>query len=72
MRKALAALAIVALLAVVFISGCTQQSTTDTTTGGTMGQTREEAASATIETELDQAIANMSEDDLEEDLLLEA
>ncbi len=71
MKKALATLAIVAILAVVLASGCTQQPAGPDGGGGATVKTSsaEDQAATVVEGELDQAVANMTEVDVETALL---
>jgi PBP1b-binding outer membrane lipoprotein LpoB len=55
--KMLKALAIVAILSLVLVSGCTQTPST----GGVVNKATEDTAASALESELNQAIANMSE-----------
>ena len=68
MNKVLTILAITSVLAVVFISGCTQQPA-GTGTGGVVNKAAEDKAAAALESELEQAIANISSSDIENALL---
>jgi outer membrane lipoprotein-sorting protein len=68
MKKLIALLVVAAVLAVVFISGCTQQPS-GPATGGVINKAAEDKAAAALESELDQAVANMSTSDIENALL---
>jgi len=71
MNKAVTLLAIAAVLAVVLISGCTQQPPAGggETTGQAVNKAAESAAQAAIEQEMEQAIENISSSDIENALL---
>ncbi len=70
MKKLITALAMIAVLSAVFISGCTQTPSSQTsTTGGAINKATEDKAASALESELDQAIANMTESDIENTLL---
>jgi molybdopterin-biosynthesis enzyme MoeA-like protein len=70
MAKLLTLLAITAVLAAVLISGCTQSpSIPSGGTGGTIDKATEDKAAAALESELEQAVANMTEADIEQALL---
>ena len=71
MSKVLAILAVASVLAVVLISGCTQQPAGDggVITGGAVSKAAESAAQSAIEQEMEQAIANISTEDIENALL---
>jgi outer membrane lipoprotein-sorting protein len=68
MNKAVTILAIAAVLAVVLISGCTQQPS-GPVTGGAVNKAAESAAQSAIEQEMNQAIENISTSDIENALL---
>ena len=68
MNRTIALLAIAAVLAVVFISGCTQQPS-GSVTGGAINKAAEDKAATALESELEQAIANISSSDIENALL---
>ncbi|MCX6814762.1 MAG: hypothetical protein NTY20_03905 [Candidatus Aenigmarchaeota archaeon] len=68
MNRTIALLGIVAVLALVFISGCTQQPAGGGT-GGVISKAAEDKAAAALESELEQAIANISSSDIENSLL---
>jgi len=67
MKKLIALLVVAAVLAVVFISGCTQQPSGGT--GNIVSKAAEDKAAAALESELDQAVANISTSDIENALL---
>jgi len=68
MNKAVTILAIAAVLAVVLISGCTQQPAGGGT-GGVINKAAESAAQSAIEQEMNQAIDNINTSDIENALL---
>jgi outer membrane lipoprotein-sorting protein len=71
-KTMMALFAVAAVLAVFFISGCTQNPPVPSGnggTGGSMDKSAEDKAAAALEGEVDQAVANMSEQDLENALL---
>lgn len=59
----------VAFIAAVLMSGCTQESQTGPGTNQSFNKAAEEKAAAALESELEQAIANISEQDIENALL---
>jgi hypothetical protein len=65
--KILKILTILAILSVVMVSGCTQ--TPSGGTGGAVSKAAEDKATAAMDTELGQAVANMTESDIENALL---
>jgi hypothetical protein len=65
--KILKILAILAILSVVLASGCTQIPSGGT--GGIVSKEAEDKAAAALDSELEQAVANMTEADLEQALL---
>jgi hypothetical protein len=68
MNKILTILGILAVVSAVFISGCTQQPAGGGT-GGAINKAAEDKAAAALESELEQAIANISSSDIENALL---
>ena len=66
--RAITILALIAVLSVALVSGCTQ-TPSGTVTGNAPDKTTEDLAASALESELDQAIANMSESDIENALL---
>jgi len=60
-------LAILLVVSVIFASGCVQQETGGAT-GGAAGATLEDQAADMLEQELDQAIENISVEDIENSL----
>jgi type IV secretory pathway TrbL component len=73
MKRLIAILAVAAIMAVVFISGCTQgppaSPAGNNGTGGAIDKAAEDKAASALESELDQAVANMSSSDVENALL---
>ena len=72
MAKLLALFGIAAVLAVLMLSGCTQQPYTPSggtpsgnTPSGSVNKAAEDAAASALQAELDQAVANMTETDIE-------
>lgn len=70
MDKIAASLLVAALLSAILISGCTQEPTGGgSTTGQVVSKEAESAAQSAIEQEMEQAIANISTEDIENALL---
>jgi len=70
MNKIATFLLVSALLSAVLISGCTQQTGDGgSTTGQVVSKEAESAAQSAIEQEMEQAIANITTDDIENALL---
>ena len=70
MNKIAAVLLVAAVLSAVLVSGCTQQTPAGgDITGGVVNKAAEGAAQSAIETEMEQAIANISTEDIENALL---
>ena len=68
MEKILAMLILAAVLSAVLISGCTQQ-TINPIPQGTPDKATEDKTAAALESELDQALENMTDADIENALL---
>ena len=69
MNRAIAIFTMAAVLAVVLMSGCTQQAPAGGGTGNIVNKAAEGAAQSAIEQEMNQAIANISTLDIENALL---
>ena len=70
MDKIAAFLLVAALLSAVLISGCTQEPAGGgSTTGQVVSKEAESAAQSAVELEMEQAIANISTEDIENALL---
>ena len=67
MKVILAILLVASVLSAVLISGCTQQTITPTPQGA--GRAAEDKAAAALESELDLALENMTDADIEAALL---
>lgn len=68
MMKNTLALVFVVLIAAVFVSGCTQQAATNEANAAAAGTSEDQAFNA-VDQELDQAIAGMTVEDMENELL---
>lgn len=73
MNRTLTILAVAAIMAVVLVSGCTQGPPArpggNNGTGGAIDKATEDKAAAVLESELDQAVANMSSSEVENAIL---
>ncbi len=70
MKKPIALLAVAAVLAVVLVSGCTQTPAAPSGgAGNVISKAAEDKAAAAVESELDQAVANISTSDIESSIL---